>query len=124
LNTTNDEKVTRTHKDLPVWQEAISLAESIYELSADFPQTETYGLAAQLRRSAVAIPSNIAEGAARSSSGELGHFLGSALGFVATLETELELAKRLGYIADAEDATQLLESVRKQLIVYRRSLRS
>jgi four helix bundle protein len=120
----NDERASRTHRDLPVWQEAMSLAECVYEITADFPDAEVLGLAAQLRRSAVAIASSIAEGAARSSTGELGHFLGIALGSTAELETQIELARRFDYIANVDEATSLLESVRKQLIVFRRSLKS
>jgi four helix bundle protein len=121
---TNDERPARSHRDLPVWQQAMSLAESIYRLTASFPDHERAGLADDLQRSAVSIPANIAEGAARSSSGDLGHYLGVALGAVATLETQLELAKRLDFVVDTDEETELLENVRKQLIVYRRSLRA
>jgi four helix bundle protein len=121
---TNDERPARSHRDLPVWQQAMSLAESIYRLTASFPDHERAGLVDDLQRSAVSIPANIAEGAARSSTGDLGHYLGVALGAVATLETQLELAKRLDLAIDTDEETDLLENVRKQLIVYRRSLRA
>lgn len=126
MSTTSDDKPTRTHRDFPVWQQAMALAEAIYELSERFAEDD-FGLGKQLRRTVVSIPSSIAEGSARSSTGELGHYLGVALGGIATLETELELAKRFDLIDDADgsdDATALLESVRKQLIVFRRSLKS
>jgi four helix bundle protein len=121
---TNDERPARSHKDLPVWQQAMSLAESIYRLTEDFGGSEQFGLIEELRRTAILIPANIAEGAARSSTGDLGHYLGVALGAVATLETQLELAKRLDLVIDTDEETDLLENVRKQLIVYRRSLRA
>lgn len=121
---TTEERPARSHKDLPVWQDAMSLAESIYRLTADFPADERFGLTAQVRAAAVAIPSNIAEGAGRSSSGELGHYLGIALGATAELETQLELAKRLEFVDETDEETDLLENVRRQLIAYRRSLRA
>jgi four helix bundle protein len=121
---TNDEKPARSHRDLPVWQQAMSLVECVYRLTETFSSEERFGLTTQLRRAAVSIPSNIAEGAGRSSTGELGHYLGIALGSAAEVETQLELAIRLGFVNDTDDATHLLENVRKQLIVYRRSLRA
>ena len=121
---TNDERPARSHRDLPVWQQAMSLVEAVYRLTATFPVDERYGLTAQLRRAVVSIPSNIAEGAARSSTGELGHFLGIALGSAAEVETQLELAKRLSMTVETSAATDLLENVRKQHIVFRRSLKN
>lgn len=121
---TNDERPARSHRDLPVWQQAMSLVEAVYRLTATFPVDERYGLTAQLRRAVVSVPSNIAEGAARSSTGELGHFLGIALGSAAEVETQLELAKRLSMTVETSAATDLLENVRKQLIVFRRSLKN
>lgn len=121
---TNDERPQRSHRDFPVWQQAMALVECVYRLSAAFPADERFGLAQQLRRAVVSIPSNVAEGAGRSSTGELGHFLGIALGSAAEVETQLELAVRLKFVADVSDALDLLENVRKQLIVFRRSLKT
>jgi four helix bundle protein len=121
---TNDEKPARSHKDLPVWQQAMSLAEAVFRLTDEFAADSRFSLAEQLHRAAISIPSSIAEGAARSDTGDLGHYLGVALGAVASLETQLELAKRLDFVDDTAEATGLLENVRKQLIVYRRSLRA
>jgi four helix bundle protein len=120
---TSDEKPARSHRDLPVWQEAMSLVESVYRLTEEFPDDEQFGLITQVRNVAMTIPSKIAEGAGRSSTGELGHYLGIALGAVAELETLLELAVRLDFVDHTDDATELLENVRKQLILYRKSLR-
>ena len=96
-----------THRDLAAWREAMTLAESVYRQTAGFPREEVYGLTSQVRRAAVSIPSNIAEGAGRNSSRELLQFLGIACGSVAELDTQLELAVRLGYLnAEANVITQ------------------
>ena len=121
---TNDEKASRTHRDLPVWQRAMALAEAIYKLTDDFSAEDSLGLMQPLRNAAVAVPSCIAEGAGRASSNDLGHYLGAALGKVAEVETLLELAKRLDIVDDTNLESDLLEDVRKQLIMYRRSLRA
>lgn len=78
------------------------LAEEVYRLSARFPKHEIYGLASQLQRSAVSLPSNIAEGHGRNSSKEFNHFLGIALGSLAELETQLILAQHLDYLSEEE----------------------
>jgi four helix bundle protein len=96
-----------THRDLLAWREAMALVEVVYRDTASLPKEEMYGLTAQIRRAAVSVPSNIAEGAARNSSGELVQFLGIACGSLAELETQLELAIRLGYLrADAGSVAQ------------------
>ncbi len=110
---TSDE--VRTHKDLQVWKEAMKLAKEVYTLSARFPKEEVYGLSTQLRRSAVSIPSNIAEGAARSSTKEFIQFLYIALGSLAELETQLLLAKELG-LADDQQPPQMVSGVRRMLV--------
>jgi len=88
--------------DLRVWQCGITLTESIYKASARFPRSELFGLRAQIQRSAVSIPSNIAEGHARGTTREFLRFLSVALGSTAELETQLQLASRLGYLAQSE----------------------
>jgi four helix bundle protein len=109
-----------THRDLLVWREAMDLVEVVYRDTATFPNQETFGLTAQMRRAAVSVPSNIAEGAGRNSSGELVQFLGVACGSLAELETQLEVAVRLGYLKpNAESVIQsgrvgmLLRTLRK-----------
>lgn len=87
-----------THRNLLAWREAMTLVEVVYRDTASLPQEEMFGLKAQIRRAAVSIPSNIAEGAGRNSPGELVQFLGIACGSLAELETQLELAIRLGYL--------------------------
>jgi four helix bundle protein len=88
----------QTHKDLDVWKESMALAKQIYLLTAKFPKEETYGLISQIRRSAVSIPSNIAEGAARNSTKEFIQFLYVSLGSLAELETQLLLSKEIGIV--------------------------
>ena len=87
-----------THEDLLAWQEAMALVELVYRETATFPRHEMYGLTVQIRRAAISVPSNIAEGAARKTSGEFLQFLGITCGSIAELETQLELARRLGFL--------------------------
>ena len=93
-------KVVMTHRDLDVWKNGIELVKKIYILTKDSPKEEIYTLTSQIRRSAISIPSNIAEGAARNSKKEFIQFLYIALGSAAELETQLNVAKELGYIKD------------------------
>lgn len=96
------------HRKLVAWQESMKLVEMVYTATRAFPRDEMFGLVAQMRRAAVSIPSNIAEGAGRNSSKELHQFLGIVSGSIAELETQIELAVRLNYLfADAECAQQL-----------------
>ncbi len=88
----------KSFRDLKVWEAAISLAEDVYNVSSVFPKSETYGLTQQLRRAAVSIPSNIAEGHARTSSKEFLYFISIAFGSLAEVETQLILAMRLGHV--------------------------
>jgi four helix bundle protein len=90
--------MAKSYRDLEVWRLGLDLVETVYRCTAEFPKSETFGLSAQMRRAAVSIPSNIAEGQARSSSKELLPFLSFSLGSLAELETQLELANRLGYM--------------------------
>lgn len=84
-------------RDLQVWQRAIQLTVVIYRLTQGFPREEVYGLSSQIRRSAVSIPSNIAEGQGRLSVGEFRQFLGIARGSNHELQTQLEIARSLGF---------------------------
>ncbi len=99
----------KTHHDLFAWQEAMKLVETVYRDTERFPPKETFGLIAQMTRAAVSIPSNLAEGAARNSRKELFQFVGISCGSLAELQTQLELAVRLGYLAaDAESIRQAI----------------
>jgi len=116
----------QTHKNLKVWQESKELVTLIYALTSKFPKEEVYSITAQIKRAAISIPSNIAEGAARNSNKEYIHFLYIALGSVAELDTQLILAKDLNFINenDFNEITDKLDSIGKMLsglIKYRQS---
>jgi four helix bundle protein len=87
----------KSHKDLHVWQKAILLAKSVYGLSKELPREETYSLSDQMKRSAVSIASNIAEGAARQTDKEFLQFLYIALGSASELDTQIEICKALSF---------------------------
>ena len=99
----------RKHHDLLAWQEGMELVKRIYSLTANFPPTETYGLAAQMRRAAVSIPSNIAEGAARDSRREFAQYLVIARGSLSELETQLRIAYELGYSQPQSELDALID---------------
>jgi four helix bundle protein len=112
-----------THRDLLAWREAMSLVEYVYRDTKAFPRDEAFGLAAQLRRCAISIPSNLAEGAARASPRELLQFVSISCGSIAELETQLELAVRLGYLRDTASAVRQTTRVGKLMRNLRKSLR-
>jgi four helix bundle protein len=93
----NGESFKRPHEGLHVWQDAMQLVEAVYEFSANFPDTERFGLTPQIRRAAVSIASNIAEGAARRSRQEYQRFLSIARGSLSELDTQYQIAIRLGF---------------------------
>lgn len=101
-----------TYTDLQVWQAAMELAEEIYRITKTFPREETYALTVQLRRAAVSVPSNIAEGKGRSSEKELAQFLCHSRGSLFEIETQLNLACRLGYIDVAKTNAALQKAAR------------
>ena len=88
----------RKYSDLVVWNEGMNLAEEVYRITESFPNHEKYGLSIQMRRAAISIPSNIAEGVCRFHTREYRRFVTIALGSLAELETQLEMARRLGYL--------------------------
>ena len=97
----------RSYKDLLVWQKALDLVDEVYTLTAHFPKEEMYGLANQLRRAAVSVPSNIAEGHARRSRAEYRSFLGIARGSMAEVETQLIIASRREFLSSEETSRVL-----------------
>lgn len=101
----------RKHHDLLVWQEAMALVREIYGATADFPGHEAYGLTSQMRRAAVSVPSNVAEGAGRISPAEFLRFLSIARGSLCELETQILLAEDLGYIQDSSSLFDRMERV-------------
>jgi four helix bundle protein len=88
----------RTHRDLKIWIEGINMVTEIYQITKQFPKEEMYGLTSQIRRSAVSIPSNIAEGAGRKGKKEFEQFLYIALGSLSELETQLLIAYNINYL--------------------------
>ena len=110
------------HRKLLAWQEAIRLVRLVYSETASFPKNEIFGLTSQIRRSAVSIPANIAEGAGRNSSRELAQFLGIASGSRAELDTHLEIAMQLGFLRADSELFDQLARVGKLLVGLRRSI--
>lgn len=114
----------KTHKDLDVWKMAIELVVNVYQITSSFPKEEIYGLTSQLRRCSVSIPSNIAEGAGRSSIKEFSRFLSIALGSLAELETQMIISNRLDYVSN-DNFDNLLEdltTVRKMTLGLKKSI--
>ena len=108
---------TNTHKDLDVWKLGIELVKDIYILTKNFPKNEQFGMVAQMRRCAVSIPSNIAEGAARNSRKEYLQFLYISLGSMSELETQLIISEELNYIKDSV-AIEKLKILRKNMLNF------
>lgn len=116
----------RGHKSLDLWQESVELSVCIYRLTACFPKTEDYGLTSQMRRAAVSVPSNIAEGAGRGATKEFIQFLKMANGSLTELDTQLEIAVKLSYISimEKDKVDVITESVGAKLAGLIRNLRS
>ena len=118
--------LVKSHKDLDVWRLAIDLAQDVYEVSKVFPRDEQFGMTSQMRRAAVSIAGNIAEGAARNGQREFTQFLYIALGSASEMETQLEIARRLGLVAEGDFARldALLARVAQMLRGLIRSVKS
>jgi four helix bundle protein len=116
-------RAVRHHEDLRVWHEGTELAKKVYRVSALLPATERFGLTTQMRRAAVSIPANIAEGAARGSSAEFSRFAAIALGSLAELHTHLVLASAFYGIPDDELLNQQIVTLRRKLVSLRAALR-
>ena len=116
----------QNYKDLVVWQKGIHLAKLIYTITAQFPTEEKFGLVSQMRRAAVSIPSNIAEGQARHTTREFIQFISHAEGSVAELNTQLILATELRFCSVNEigRTSELLENLRRMLNGLRRKLQT
>ena len=98
------------YQDLVAWQKAIEFVQRVYAITSKFPQEEMFGLKSQMRRSAVSVPSNIAEGQGRASRGEFLQFLGHARGSLYELETQIVIASKLGYMPAVEQSTLQMEA--------------
>ena len=113
-----------SYRDLVVWRKGIDLVKSIYLISGHFPADERFGLTTQIRRAAVSIPSNIAEGQARHTTGEFIHSVSHSEGSLAEVDTQLVIAIELGYCkkSDVEPAAALVTEMQKMLTALRRKL--
>ena len=107
----------KTHKDLEAWQNSIELVVRVYQLTEQFPKHEIYGLTNQVRRAAISVPSNIAEGAARKNAREFIQYLYVALGSLSELETQWIIAGKLDYIIaeDLENLNTRMTIIRSQI---------
>jgi len=114
----------KSYKDLLIWQRGMALAKSVYRLSARFPEDERYGLISQVRRAAVSVPSNIAEGQARHTAKEFLQFLWHAQGSLAEVETQLLLSVDLGFANDegVAPAPKKVDESQKMIIALKRKL--
>ena len=114
----------QNYKDLIVWQKAMDLAAEIHRLSKAFPREELYGLTSQIRRAAVSVPSNIAEGHARQSTAEFRNFLSISLGSLAEVDTQQLLAQRFEYLTpdQAKETEGLITQIGKMLHSLRNKL--
>jgi four helix bundle protein len=114
------------YKELLVWQKGMLLAKFVYKLTMKFPTDERYGLTSQLRRAAVSVPSNIAEGQARHGTREFLQFLSHAEGSLGELETQLLLSVELGFAqqGDVESALKEIDELQKMLVALKRKLSS
>ena len=119
------EEKSRSYRDLDVWKLSIELVKEIYQVTAKFPPTEMYGLTNQLRRAAISIPSNIAEGQGRNSFKEFKQFLAIALGSLAELETQLIISHEIGYLTldDYGKLSAALDTIRKMIKALANSLK-
>jgi four helix bundle protein len=106
----------KSFKDLEVWKRSMDLVTQVYQLTLNFPGNEQYGLTSQMRRAAVSIPSNIAEGQGRHNPKEFAQFLYIAKGSLAELDTQLQICQRLNLIGDADTLFEQIKVIRVMLI--------
>jgi four helix bundle protein len=111
-------------KELKIWNKAIDLTVDVYKATANFPSEEKYGLTSQARRSAVSIPSNIAEGAGRNSNKDFNNFLGIANGSSYELQTQLVISNRLSLLSNdtLDDLLKQIDEVQKMTFAFQRTL--
>jgi four helix bundle protein len=117
--------MVKTHRDLEVWKVAVGFVTEVYKVTEGFPQSELFGLTNQMRRAAVSVPSNIAEGAARNTSKEFVYYLSISLGSLAELETQLMIAHNLGYMDQVKlnGLLDKLQAIRRMVLGLRRALK-
>ena len=113
----------KSHKDLTVYKTSIDLVIDVYQISGSFPDVEKFGLTSQIRRAAVSIPSNISEGAARNSKKDFIRFLYIALGSLAEMETQMEIAQRLEFIRENSGLEEKSIYIRRMILKLIKSLK-
>ena len=120
----SEEGHVKSYRDLILWQKSMELVERVYRMTSSFPAEETYGLSSQVRRAAVSVPSNIAEGQARSSTADFLRFIAIAQGSRAEVETQTILAERLGYVTahQISEILSLSAEIAKMLHALRANL--
>ena len=116
--------VIRNFKELDIWKRGVELVKEVYSVTERFPDDELYGLTSQMRRSAISIPSNIAEGFRRKHTKEFKHFLRVSLGSLAELETQIVIAKELFYIEGnvEKDMLELVDHINRMIANLRKKL--
>ncbi|MFP4611214.1 MAG: four helix bundle protein [Thiohalophilus sp.] len=116
----------KPHKQLYAWNLSIQLVSDVYSITQKFPDIEKFGLSQQLRRAAVSIPSNIAEGAARNGNNEFRHFVTIARGSLSELDTQLDIARLLNYCTESqrEQLDEILQRIDKMLYKLHQSLKA
>ncbi len=121
----DDRRTITSYRDLLVWTKGISLVKAIYQISQKFPPAEQFGLTAQVRRAAVSVPSNIAEGQARHTTKEFINFISHAEGSLAEIDTQLVIAVELGFCQpkDVQPAFDSIVELGKMLSTLQRKLR-
>ncbi|WP_456480556.1 four helix bundle protein [Nautilia sp.] len=113
------------HMDLKIWKVGIDMVEEIYKITEFFPKTEIFGLSSQIKRAAVSVPSNIAEGASRQTTKEFIQFLYIALGSLSELETQLIIAKKLNFLTEnTEKIFSKIKGLKKMILNMIKSLKS
>jgi four helix bundle protein len=108
--------VSRTHKDLDVWKKSVTLVTQVYKITESFPEKEQFGITLQIRRSAISVPSNIAEGAARASIKEFKQFQYISLGSLSELETQLLISCNIKYLESMDEISIQIVEIRKMLL--------
>jgi len=105
----------KSYKDLELWQVSMNFVSEVYTLTKSFPKEELYGLTSQIRRCAISIPSNIAEGSSRKGTKEFIQFLWIANGSLSEFETQIEIAQKLGYLDSIELVIEKVKHIRKMI---------
>ncbi len=110
------------YKDLEIWKKSIELVKEIYKIADNFPQSEQFGLTSQIKRAVISIPSNIAEGTARYSDKDTSRFIDIALGSIAEVDTQLTIAKELGYVTNINGTEEHLKQVNALVLGFKKYL--